>query len=157
MFVFTRIRTDDGYNGHSSWTSRAGAKRSRKKRKIVNLELTNNSRRKPTTIGDSSESNGQLYGRTNLVRPYSCRRIVAIEAAASNSFAPWNWMRETTYRTPRNRRNLTSEGIRRGNSSLGDPSSSCSDLGGQGIDLHQQPLHHHHLHPSHLHLIFILL
>ena len=80
-----------------------------KNKKIVNLELTNNSRRKPTAIGTYCKFNDQLYGRTILVHPYSCRRIVAIEAAASNSFAPWNWIRETTYRTPRNRRNLTSE------------------------------------------------
>ena len=39
-------------------------------KKIVNLELTNNSRRKPTTIGGSSRSNDQIYGRTNLVRTY---------------------------------------------------------------------------------------
>ena len=52
--------------------------------------------------------NDQLYGRTVLVRPYSCRRIVAIEAAASNSFVPWNWIGETTYRETRSRRNLTS-------------------------------------------------
>ena len=35
-------------------------------------------------------------------------RIVAISPAVSNSFVLWNWIRETTYRTPRNRRNLTS-------------------------------------------------
>jgi hypothetical protein len=33
---------------------------------------------------------------------------VAISAAISNSFVSWNWIRETTYRTPRSRRNLTS-------------------------------------------------
>ena len=83
-------------------------KKEPKTRKIVNLELTNNSRRKSTTIGGSSRPNDQLYDRTNLVRPYSCARIVAISAAVSNSFVPWNWIREMTYRTPRNRRNLTS-------------------------------------------------
>ena len=119
-----------------------------KTRKIVNLELTNNSRRKPTAKEASSRSNDQLYGRTNLVRLYSYTRIAAISAAFSNSFVPWNWIGETTYRTPRNHRNLISGR---------DPSSPCSDLEGQGIDLHQQPLHHHHLHPSHLHLILILL
>ena len=108
MSVFTRIRTDDGNSGHSSWTSCPGAKRCQKTRKIVNLELTNNSRRKPMAIGTYCRFNDQLYGRTVLVRPYSCRRIVAIEAAASNSSVPCNWIEETTYRTPRNRRNLTS-------------------------------------------------
>ena len=71
MSVFIRIRTNDGYIGHSSWTSHAGAKRSQKQEKIVNLELTNNSRRKPTAKGVSSRFNDQLYGRTKLVRPYS--------------------------------------------------------------------------------------
>ena len=65
-------------------------------------------RRKPTSIGDYCTFNGQLYGRTFLVRPYSCARIVAVEAAVSNSFVPWNWKKETTYRETRSRRNLTS-------------------------------------------------
>ena len=75
---------------------------------MANWGNINNTRRKPTSIGPYCKFNDQLYGRTVLVRPYSCARIVAIEAAASNSFVPWNWIGETTYRTPRNRRNLTS-------------------------------------------------
>ena len=75
---------------------------------MANWGNINNTRRKPTSIGPYCKFNDQLYGRTVLVRPYSCRRIVAIEAAASNSFTPWNWIEETTYRTPRNCRNLTS-------------------------------------------------
>ena len=75
---------------------------------MANWGNINNTRRKPTSIGGYCTFNDQLYGRTFLVRPYSCHRIVTIKAAASNSFVPWNWRRETTYRTPRNRRNLTS-------------------------------------------------
>ena len=45
-----------------------------KKRKIVNLELTNNSRRKPTAIGTSSKFNDQLYSGIILVRLYTCGR-----------------------------------------------------------------------------------
>ena len=77
--------------------------------KIANWRNINNTRRKPTSIGAYCKFNDQLYGRTILVRLYSCRRIDAIEATASNSFVPRNWIRDTTYRTPRNRRNLTSE------------------------------------------------
>ena len=38
-----------------------------KNKKIVNLELTNKSRRKPTAIRDYCKFNDQLYGRTFLV------------------------------------------------------------------------------------------
>ena len=55
-----------------------------KKRKIVNLELTDNFKRKPTVIGTSREFNDQLYGGTILVQPYSCRRIVAATFVLSN-------------------------------------------------------------------------
>jgi hypothetical protein len=75
---------------------------------MANWGNINNTRRKPTSIGLYFTFDDQLYGRTVLVRPYSCARIVAIKAAASNSFAPWNWIGETTYRKTRSRRNLTS-------------------------------------------------
>ena len=102
MSVFTRIRTDDGYNGHIVGPIVPGQKGAKNKKK-VNLELTNNSRRKPMAIGTYCKFNDQLYGG-----PYSCRCIVAIEAVASNSSVPCNWMGETTYRETRSSRNLTS-------------------------------------------------
>ena len=71
---------------------------------MANWENINNPRRKPMSIGDYCTFNDQLYGRTFLVRPYSCTRIATVEAAASNSFALCNWIGEMTYRETRSHR-----------------------------------------------------
>ena len=68
--------------------------------KIAYWGNNNNTRRKPTPVRDSREFNDQLYDG-NIFPGH----IVALGSAASNSFAPCNWIGETTYK---NRRNLTS-------------------------------------------------
>ena len=62
-----------------------------------------NTIRKPKANKEDRESNDQLYDRSNFFG-----HIVGAASASSNSFTPCNWFEETTYRTPRNRRNLTS-------------------------------------------------
>ena len=63
----------------------------------------NNTRRKPEADKGGRELNDQLYDRSKFTG-----HIVGVASASSNSFTPCNWFGETTYRTPRNRENLTS-------------------------------------------------
>ena len=50
MSVFTRIRSDDGYNGHISWTSCAGAKRSKKQQKWLIREISTTPEENPPRL-----------------------------------------------------------------------------------------------------------
>ena len=93
--------------------------------KIANWGNINNTRRKPMSVGDSRESNDQLYGRNIFLG-----RIDDLGTAASNSFAPCNLIGETTYITSRNHRNLTSGRNLEGELIHRDPSSSYANLGG---------------------------
>ena len=84
---------------------------------------------------DSSKFNGQLYGGTILVRPYSCARIVGAATASSNRTT---FMKAPRYKeTPRDEKRGDKE-----KKAIYSRHSFRSNL-----HVH---LHHHHSHSHHL-------
>ena len=75
--------------------------------KITALKSKIQDSKVPQETWARKEMNTSLTGNYTA-GPFWSARIVAVEAATSNSFVPWNWIGETTYKTHRNRRNLTS-------------------------------------------------
>src|SRR4051812_34816801 len=105
MFIFTRIKIDAGSDGHKSWTSYIRLKRSQKLCKLLIWEILITLEKNPKKLRHT-ECLTTNYMTGEILRPYSSRQIVGANIASSNSFTPCNWIGDTTYRTPQNRRNL---------------------------------------------------